>query len=321
MKAKPIPTRPFGTTGIRVSEICLGTMQFTWTCSEAMSYRILDAYRAAGGFFIDTADSYTTWKKGNQGGEAETIIGTWMRRRRNRRDLVLATKCQMRVWPGPTGEGLSRHHIFDAVDASLKRLGTDWVDLLQCHWPDWATPVDETLKAMGDLVAAGKVRYLGCSNFTSGLFGEALALSRWGGCPKFTSIQPRYHLLDRGFEQDHVWLAKKYCVAVIPYSPLAGGFLTGKYRKGKPLPASERVEWQKHLLGDRMWNTVAALERLGKRRGKTIAQMALGWHLSHDWMTAPIVGANSPEQLRESLGAAGLALTPGEMKELDEVSK
>lgn len=318
---KTLPTRPFGSTGIRVSEICLGTMQFTWTCSEAMSYRILDAYRAAGGYFIDTADSYTTWQEGNKGGEAEGIIGTWMRKHRNRRDIVLATKCQMRVWPGPMGEGLSRHHIIDAVDDSLKRLGTDYVDLLQCHWPDWSTPLEETLRAMGDLVQSGKVRYLGCSNFSSGLFGEALALSRWGGLPRMESIQPKYNLLDREFESDHVLLAKRYGVAVIPYSPLSGGFLTGKYRKGKPLPQSKRIEWQKHLLGDKLWNTIAALERIGKRHGKTVAQTALAWHLSHDWMTAPIVGANSPEQLRELLGAAGFKLNPEEVKVLDEASK
>ncbi|MEK7476837.1 MAG: aldo/keto reductase [Candidatus Coatesbacteria bacterium] len=321
MTKKPIPTRPLGTTGIQVSELALGTMQFTWTCSAAMGRRVLDAYWAAGGYFIDTADSYTTWQEGNSGGEAETIIGNWMKERKNRRQVVLATKCQMRVWPGTTGEGLSRVHVFSAIDASLQRLRTDYVDLLQCHWPDGITPVEETLRAFDDLIAAGKVRYVGCSNFSSGLFGEALALARWGRYPKLVSVQPRYHLLERDFEKDHAWLAKKYGVAVIPYSPLAGGFLTGKYRKGKPLPDSKRIEWQKHMLGDKLWNVVATLERLGRKRGKTVAQMALGWHLSHDWMTAPIVGANSPEQLKETLGAAGLKLTPDEMKALDEVSK
>jgi len=318
---KAIPTRAFGSTGIQVSEICLGTMQFTWTCTAAMGRRVLDAYWAAGGFFIDTADSYTTWHPGNVGGEAETIIGDWMRRKKNRDRVFLATKCQMRVWPGSTGEGLSRVHIFSAIDASLNRLRTDHVDLLQCHWPDWSVSNEETLRALGDLVAAGKVRYIGCSNYPSGLLGEALALARWGNYPRFVSAQPKYNLMARDFEQDHVWLVKKYGVAVIPYSPLCAGFLTGKYRRGKPVPPSQRVEWQKDLLGEKLWRVVETLEKLGKARGKTVAQMALGWHLSHDWMTAPIVGANSPEQLKDSLGAAGLKLTPEEMKELDEASK
>ena len=316
-----IPVRPLGDSGISVSEICLGTMQFTWTCTEAVSYRILETYEQAGGAFIDTADIYTTWHEGNVGGEAETIIGKWMKRRKNRRKIFLASKGMVRMWPGTTGEGAHRLHLVAACDDSLKRMQTDTIDLYQIHWPDTGTPNDETLKALRDLLTAGKIRSIGCSNYSPSQFAECLALARHAGLPKFVSIQPKYNLLERSFEKDHAWLCTKYRVGVIPYSPLSGGFLTGKYREGRPLPRSARIEWQKHLLNDRMWRVIAELERLGKKRVKTIPQMALGWHLARPWMTAPIVGANSPEQLKNSLGAAGLKLTPEDVKSLDEASK
>jgi aryl-alcohol dehydrogenase-like predicted oxidoreductase len=285
-----------------------------------MSYRVLDAYRSAGGNFIDTADIYSSWHPGHRGGEAETVIGTWMKRRGNRRELVVATKGMLRMWDGPTGEGATRVHLMRACDDSLKRLRTDYLDLYQIHWPDRDTPNEETMRALGDLVCAGKIRYAGVSNYSAGLLGEAAALGRWGDFPPVVSTQPNLSLMVRDFEKDQVALVKSYGVAVIPYSPLCGGFLTGKYRREKPLPQNQRVEWQKHLIGEKLWNVVEALEKLGKKRGKTIAQMALGWLLTRDWITAPIVGANSPEQLKESLGAAGLKLDPAEMKTLDEVS-
>jgi len=315
-----LPSRPLGNTGIRVSEICLGTMQFRWTCTEAMSYRVLDSFFRAGGNFIDTADIYTYWVKGLKGGEAETIIGNWLKKRRNRRQVVLASKCMVRMWPGTTGEGLSRVHMVQACEDSLRRLQTDFIDLYQAHWPDPGTPIEETLAAYAGLIRAGKIRYAGCSNFSGGLLGEALALSRHAGLPQLVSIQPKYNLLLRDFEQDHVALVKKYGVAVIPYSPLMAGLLTGKYRKGRPLPASDRASGLKSLLTDKTFKVIETLDRLGKKRGKTVAQMALGWLLSHDWITAPIVGANSPEQLADNLGAAALKLTPEERSELDKVS-
>ena len=312
--------RPLGSTGIRVSEICLGTMQFKWTCTESMAYRVLDAFARAGGNFIDTADIYTYWGGGNKGGEAETIVGGWMKRKKNRRQIVLATKCMVRMWPGATGEGLSRVHVIQACEDSLKRLNTDYIDLYQAHWPDPGTPIEETLSAYADLIRAGKIRYAGCSNFSSGLLGEALALSRHAGLPQLVSAQPKYNLLVRDFEKDHVRVVHKYGVAVIPYSPLMAGLLTGKYRRGKPLPATDRASGLKDFLNDKTWSVVETLDRLGKKRGKTVAQMALGWLNSHDWMTAPIIGANSPEQLADDLGAVGLKLTAEEMSELDKVS-
>jgi len=312
--------RLLGSSGLQVSELCLGTMQFKWTTSEENSYRVLDTYYDAGGNFIDTADCYSYWAEGLKGGEAETIIGHWMKKRKNRRNIVLATKTQVRMWPGPTGEGLSRTHIVKSVEDSLRRLQVDSVDLLQSHWPDWNTPNEETLRAYDDLIRAGKTHYVGCSNYPASLLAEALVLAKYRGLPQFVSIQPKYNLVERSFEKDHVWLVKKYNVGVIPYSPLQGGFLTGKYRRGKPLPKSGRAYGMKPLMTEKNWKTIDTLRKLGRRRGKTVLQMALGWHLSHDWMTAPIVGANTPSQLKESLGAVGLRLTDDEMAELNKVS-
>jgi len=313
--------RSLGLTGLKVSEICLGTMNWRWTTSEPMSYRVMDAFTAGGGNFLDSADIYSFWAKGCTVGSSETIIGKWMKRRKNRRDIVLSTKVRGRMWPGPTGEGLSRAHIVRACDDSLKRLQTDRIDLYQTHFPDDTVPIEETLRALGDLVKSGKVRYIGCSNYTPGQLAEAVVCARQLGIPQYVSIQPFYNLYARDFERDHAWLVKKYGVAVIPYSPLMGGFLSGKYRRGKPVPRSKRAGGLKWLLNDRGWNVIEALERMGRPRGKTVLQMALGWHLSHDWMTAPIVGANTPEQLSEALGAAGLRLNEAEMKELDGLTR
>lgn len=314
--------RPLGSTGLPVSEICLGTMQFRWTTTEAESYRVLDAFTDAGGNLVDTADIYTGWVKGCGAGTAETIVGKWMKRKGNRRQVVLATKCMIRMWDGPTGGGLNRAHIVKAVEDSLGRLKTDYVDLIQSHWPDWSVGNEETLGAYRDLISAGKVRYAGCSNYSAGLMAEALVMAGGPrGLPRYVSAQPRYNLLARDFEKDHVWLVKKYNVAVIPYSPLQAGLLSGKYRRGRPLPKRARGEGLKHLLTDKTWNVIDKLERIGRERNKTVAQVALGWLLSHDWMTSPIVGPNTVTQMTESLGAAGLRLSDAEMKELDEASK
>jgi len=312
--------RLLGSSGLQVSELCLGTMQFLWTTNETNSYRVLDAFYDWGGNFIDTADCYSFWGEGLKGGEAETIIGKWMKKRKNRRQIVLATKTMVRMWPGATGEGLSRAHIVKSVEDSLRRLQTDSVDLLQSHWPDWDTPNEETLRVYDDLIRAGKVHSIGCSNYPASLLAEAMVLAKYGGFPQFVSIQPKYNLVERSFEKDHVWVVKKYNVGVIPYSPLQGGFLTGKYRRGKPLPKSGRAGGLKPLMTEKNWKLLDTLRKLGRRRGKTVLQMALGWHLSHDWMTAPIVGANTPAQLKESFGAVGLRLTGDEMSELDRVS-
>jgi len=317
--------RTLGRTGLRVSEICLGTMQFKWTTDEETSYKVLDAFYEAGGNFIDTADIYSRWAPGLKGGEAETVIGNWMKRHggsRGIRDkIVLATKVRGRMWDGPDGEGLSRKHILRAVEDSLRRLQTEAIDLYQTHHPDENTPIEETMRALDDLVRQGKVRHLGCSNYSGHLLEEAVLASRRAGVSEYLTHQPHYSLVEReNFEKNVLPVVKKYGLVVIPYSPLGRGFLTGKYRRGQPLPDSGRRGAVEGLLTEKNFALLDKLEELGRARGKTPAQMALGWLLTKEFVAAPIIGANTPEQLANSLGAAGLKLSADEMKVLDEMT-
>lgn len=314
--------RALGRTGLHVSEICLGTMQFKWTTDEKTSLQVLDAFVEAGGNFIDTANVYTNWAEGGRGGEAETIIGRWMKERGNRQDIVLATKVRGRMWEGPGGEGLSRKHILRAVEDSLQRLQTDFIDLYQAHWADVSTPIEETLRTFDDLIRQGKVRYIGCSNYTSSWrLMEALAASEKYGLAAYVSYQPCWNLVEREtFEKWTLPLCRHYGLGIIPYSPLAGGFLTGKYRKDKPLPDSKRADAVKRYATERNWALLDRLEEIGRRHGKTLSQVALGWLLSFPETSAPIVGANNPRQLAESLGAVGFRLSAAERAEVDELS-
>ncbi|MFZ2360261.1 MAG: aldo/keto reductase [Anaerolineae bacterium] len=314
--------RNLGRTGLKVSELCLGTMQWGWTASEEASWAVMDAFVAAGGNFIDTADIYSRWAEGNPGGVSEEIIGRWMKERGNRRQIVLATKVRGVMWDGPNGEGLSRGHIMAAVEDSLRRLQTDHIDLYQTHWYDAGTPIDETMRALDDLVRQGKVRYLGCSNYPAWRLAKALWASDKLGLARYDSIQPHYNIAYRAeFERELKPLCEEEGVGVIPYSPLAGGFLTGKYRRDAPVPDSARASAvQRRYLNDKGFTILEALEKLGQARGKSIAQMALAWQLSQPVITSPIIGANSVEQLNDSLGAVGVRLSEEEMKALDAVS-
>lgn len=313
--------RPLGQTGLRVSEICLGTMQFKWTTDEAASYAVLDAFWEAGGNFIDTADVYSRWAPGLKGGEAETVIGEWFARKGNRPEVVLATKVRGRMWDGPNGEGLSRAHILRAVEDSLRRLRTDYIDLYQTHSPDANTPIEETLRALDDLVRQGKVRYIGCSNYNGWQLMEAVLQARHAGLSEYISIQPHWSLVEReDFEKNVLPVVKKFGIGIIPYSPLGRGFLTGKYRRGQSLPESKRLGSVQALLTDKNFDLLDKLEELGRARGKTPGQMALGWMLTQELMAAPIIGANTPAQLADSLGAVGLKLTADEMRALDELT-
>ncbi len=314
--------RTLGRTGLQVSELCLGTMQWGWTADEAASCAVMDAFVEAGGNFIDTADVYSNWAEGNPGGVSEEIIGRWMQARGNRRQIVLATKVRGRMWDGPNGEGLSRGHIMAAVEDSLRRLQTDHIDLYQTHWFDTNTPIDETLRALDDLVRQGKVRYLGCSNYPAWRLTKALWISDKQSLARYDSIQPHYNIAYRAeFERELKGLCEEEGIGVIPYSPLAAGFLTGKYRRDEPVPDSARASGiQRRYLNDRGFTILEALEKLGKTRGQSIAQMALAWQLSQPVITSPIIGANSVEQLNDSLGAVGVRLSDEEMKALDVVS-
>ncbi|MBI5081192.1 MAG: aldo/keto reductase, partial [Chloroflexi bacterium] len=213
--------RYLGNSGLQVSDICLGTMQFLWTTDEPNSFAVLNAYAEAGGDFVDTADVYSRWAPGLKGGEAETIIGKWMKERGNRQNIVLATKVRGRMWDGANGEGLSRFHIMRAVEESLRRLQTDTIDLYQTHSPDLNTPIEETMRAMDDLVHQGKVRYVGCSNYNGWQLMEAILTSRQAGIADYISIQPHWSLVEREiFERDVYPVVKKFNIGIIPYSPL-----------------------------------------------------------------------------------------------------
>ncbi len=314
--------RKLGRTGLKVSELCLGTMTFRWTATEQQSFRVLDHAWEAGINFIDTADVYSRWAPGNPGGVAERIIGRWLRTR-PRDQIVIATKVRARMWDGPNGEGLSRQHIMRAVEDSLRRLNTDYIDLYQTHAPDWDTPLDETLRALDDLVRAGKVRYIGASNHASWLLTKALWISDRHNLARYDSIQPHYNLIHRReVEPDLAALCLDQGIGMIPYSPLAGGFLTGKYTRdhvpeGSRGMTSENV---KSRMTEQNFQVLDALRAMGEARGKTPAQMALGWLQTQPFVTAPIVGANTVEQLEESLGAVGLRLEEEEMGRLDELT-
>ncbi len=313
-----------GRTGLQVSEICLGTMQFGWTADEPISYAVLDTFREAGGTFIDTADIYTSWVGDlSYGGKTEEFIGRWIEARGGRQEIVLATKVRGKMWEGPNGEGLSRARIFRACEDSLRRLKTDYIDLYQCHWADLTTPIEETLTALNDLVRAGKVRYIGASNYPAWRLMEALAVSDKRGLARFDCYQPEYSLMERSlFEYEASPLCKHYQLGVIPYSPLAGGFLTGKYRKDGPCPESVRAGGVLDKYGnDRGYAVIDALVEIGKAHGKTVAQTALAWQLSNPVITAPIIGANTPEQLKDLLGATGYRLSTEEMKRLNDLTK
>ena len=314
--------RNLGCTGLEVSELALGTMQFGWTTGEEISFQVMDAFVEAGGNLIDTADIYSRWVEGNPGGVSEEIIGRWMKTRRNRQDVVIATKVRGRMWEGANGEGLSRAHIMRAVDDSLHRLGTDYIDLYQTHWFDENTPIAETMRALDDLVRAGKVRYVGCSNYPAWRLAEALWTSDKHNLVSYISLQPHYNLMNRGeFEREMADLVKKHRIGVINYSPLGGGFLTGKYRRGEPLPVSDRAEGiRERYYNERNFDLLDKMKEIGQAHGKAILQVALAWLLTNSLVTSPVVGANSVEQLQASLGAVGFRLGDEEMDALNELS-
>jgi aryl-alcohol dehydrogenase-like predicted oxidoreductase len=315
--------RHLGRTGLKVSELCMGTMQFGWTSTENQAYEILDAAFEAGINFLDTADIYSVWAKDNPGGVAETIVGKWLKKSNiPREQIVIATKVRGRMGPGPNAEGLSRVHILQAAEASLRRLDTDYIDLYQTHWFDEHTTIEETLSALDDLVRQGKVRYIGCSNYPAWRLMQALWTSDKFNLARYDSIQPHYHLLGRQeFEQELAEVCHAYGIGVIPYSPLAGGFLTGKYRRDQEADSARR-EGLRHLFTEQNFTLLDQMEAMGKSKGgKSISQIALAWLLTDPVITSPIIGPRSLEQLEDNLGAAGLRLTQGEKKILDEATR
>jgi len=307
-------------------------MQFGWSADEATSQTVMDAYWQAGGNFIDTADIYSVWAAHNPGGVSEEIIGRWMKARGNRDEMVVATKVRGAMGQNSSDGkqtikqrvGLSRRWILKSCEDSLRRLQVDFIDLYQVHWIDPETPIEETLSALTDLVRKGYVRYLGCSNFSAWRLMQSLWASDKHGFEKFVSIQPEYSLLEptRGdFEREIARVCVEYGVGIVPYSPLGGGMLTGKYKRGAPLPESVRAdETVRRRFTDKNFDIVDTLERIASQHDANPAQVALAWLLEQPAMCAPIIGANSVAQLAELLGAVSLELTPKDLADLSTVS-
>jgi aryl-alcohol dehydrogenase-like predicted oxidoreductase len=303
-----------GRTGLKVTEICLGTMTFGHQCDEATSFAILDKAAEAGVDFIDTADAYPAPPTPETAGRTEEIIGRWLEKKRDR--FVLATKCRIRVGTGANDEGLSRRHIFRAVEASLRRLRTDWIDLYQAHALDPDTPREETLRAFDDLVRQGKVRYIGCSNFPAWQVALSLGTSERLGLARYDCVQPRYNILYREIESELLPLCREEGLGVIVYNPLAGGFLSGKYEKLGEAPSGTRFALGKtgDLYRERYWHeaqldAVAGLRRHFAERGIPLVTAAISWALAQPGITSAIVGASKPEQVDASLAATRTELT------------
>lgn len=315
--------RRLGRTGLKVSEICLGTMQFGWSADESNSWEIMDAAVDGGCNFFDTADIYSSWAEESYPGKSEKIIGEWLKQSGQRReDLIVATKVRGSMGERPTQQGLSRHHIIDAVSQSLERLQTEYIDLYQVHFPDEETPLEETLMALNDLVRQGLVHYIGCSNYPAWLLTKALWISDRLGLARFETLQPHYNLVHRAeFERELGPLCLDQEIGVIPYSPLAAGFLTGKYRDDQPAPDSVRVNRvNERYANAKNYALINEMVEIAEANGYSVAQLALAWLLAQNPVSAVIVGANSTQQLSETIAATDVVLSPETVERLTRLS-
>ena len=315
--------RNLGRTGLKVSELCLGAMTFGRESSEEESRAMMDRFVELGGNFIDTADVYTR-------GVSEEIVGRWLADQ-PREDIVIATKVRFAMGPGPNDIGLSRKHILSGVEASLRRLGTDYIDLYQVHMWDPNTPLEETLQTLDSLVRAGKVRYVGASNFSGWQLQKAIDLALANGWEPFSCLQPLYNLLDRSVEWELLHVCAREGLGVIPWSPLRGGWLSGKYQRGMQAPVEgTRIEsaeahgwserWSRYAT-ERTWSVLDVLFAVAQETGKSAAQVALNWLLRQPAVTAPILGARTMRHLEDNLGAAGWELSDEQVARLEEVSR
>ncbi len=313
--------RRLGRIGLKVSALCLGTMQWGWTAEEHTAFSVMDVFVQSGGNFLDTADFYSRWVPGHAGGESEEIIGRWMKERRNRSSIILATKVRQPIGSEPNDQGLSRKHILDAVHASLRRLQTDYIDLYQMHAFDDETPIDETLKTLDDLQRDGKILYVGASNYPAWRLVEALWSADVHRTVRFDSLEPHYNLVYREeFERDLKTVCEGYQIGVTPYSSLANGFLTGKYKRGETTASARAATVLRRYDHDAAWHTLEVVQSIAKAVESTPAAVSLAWLLAQPVITAPIIGANSVAQLQESLAALDLILTPAQLSQLDEAS-
>ncbi len=314
--------RYMGRTGLKVSELCLGAMTFGRESDEATSYAILDRFMEDGGNFIDTADVYSQ-------GISETLVGRWLQGQ-SRDQLVIATKARFPMGEGPNRTGLSRKHLLHAVEDSLRRLNTDYIDLYQVHCWDPGTPLEETLSTLNQLVLQGKVRYIGVSNYKAYQLQKAVDVSRANGWEAFTCLQPLYNLLDRTIEWELVEVCQNEGLGIIPWSPLRGGWLTGRYRRGMELPQDDsriaqasRHNWSEswsEYNNERTWNVIETLVEVAEHRGQSPAAVALNWVKDRPGVTAPIIGVRTLAQLEGNLGSVGWTLDEASRQRLDEVS-
>jgi len=313
--------RFLGNTGLKVSELEMGVQTFGWGADEKTAHAMADLYVEAGGNFFDTADVYNE-------GLAESMLGSWLKARGNRQSLIIATKVFFPTGEGPNDSGLSRKHIFQSIDESLRRLQTDYIDLYQAHCFDRSTPLDETLSAFDDLVHAGKVLYIGASNFTASQLTKALMLSRMRGLVPFVSLQAEYSLIVRSTEWELLPSCREDGLGFLAWSPLAGGWLTGKYKRNQPPPPNSRVgrrdRWDdqpEQRESELTWRVIDTLMGIGRDMGKTPAQVALNWLLHQQGVTTTILGARTLDQLKENLGCVGWELSDEEMEKIQTSSE
>lgn len=320
--------RNLGHSGLKVSSLCLGTMTFGEAdessfmhnvgTNEKNAHKIMDAALDAGVNFFDTANVY------GEDGLTERVIGKWFEKSSKRDEVILATKCRFRMRAGPMGTGASRYQIMEAVEGSLKRLKTDRIDLYQLHMQDIETPEEESLRALDDLISQGKVRYIGCSNYAAYRLVESMWMAEKHNTARFVSLQPRYSLLSREIEREHVPACSRFNVGIIPWSPLHGGFLSGKYKKDQRPPEGSRLDkWEERLKqydSEKNWAVLDAVESVAKEHDTSMTAVALAWLNQKEAVTSVIFGARSLEQLEDNLKAGDLVLPDEAMAKLDEVS-
>jgi aryl-alcohol dehydrogenase-like predicted oxidoreductase len=314
-----VKKRKLGKSGLEVAPLALGGNVFGWTADEAMSFKLLDAFVAHGFNLIDTANNYSRWVPGHQGGESETIMGKWLKQRGVRDKVLIATKVGMEM--GADQKGLAKTYILKEVEQSLKRLQTDYIDLYQSHTDDAATPQEETLEAYAQLVKQGKVRAIGASNYGAERLAAALQISAKHGYPSYQSLQPHYNLYERAdYENKLEPLCQQKGLGVITYFSLARGFLTGKYRSEADLSKSPRGQGVKSYLNDRGFRILDALDKVAKQRGSTPARVSLAWLIARPSVTAPIASATNLGQLNELIEATKLELDPASIEQLNQAS-
>ena len=311
--------RKLGSSGLEIAPLVFGGNVFGWTADEPTTFKLLDAFVAAGFNAIDTADVYSKWAPGHSGGESETILGKWMKRSGNREKVIVMTKVGMELGPGK--KGLSRPYILQAAEDSLRRLQTDYIDLYQSHTDDADTPFEETLGAYAELIKQGKVRAIGASNYKADRLAAALEVSKKTGLPRYQSLQPNYSLVERaGYESELEPLCKKEGLGVINYFPLASGFLSGKYRSEADTAKSARARMVTKYLNERGYKILGALDQVAKKYDATPARVSLAWLLARPSVTAPIVSATNLDQLKDLIPAAELKLDSASIEILNQAS-